>query len=165
MQVKPFLFTLSIAALTACSVDDNGHKQVDHQDADASKHDIRVVEQLNREALESKKELDETIAMPMQEQEAGKATTTSSQQTPIRMQSADKMVSNLAVTPESRQYLPTTPASGYIRYANEPLYSEKYQHRDCPYSVECQYPPSAHWHPGIQSLQRTIAGHQPGVPD
>jgi len=128
MQVKPFLFTLSIAALTACSVDDNSHKQVAHKDADTSKHDIRVVEQINRDALESKKELDEIIAMPMEQEEAGKATATSSQQSPVRLQNADKRVRNIGVAPESYQYLPTAPATGYIRHANEPLYNEKYQH-------------------------------------
>ena len=130
MQVKPFLFTLLIAALTACSVDDNSHKQVAHEDTDASKHNVPVMEVLNREVGESRRELDEIIAMPMTGTAADNAIISSSREAHVRLQSADQMIGKTANASATRQYLYNPPASGNFRHANQPLYRESYQHLD-----------------------------------
>ena len=59
MQVKTFLFSLSVAALTACAVDDTSQQQVAVEEAEANQNPnpTRLIEQVKQHAQESKRDL------------------------------------------------------------------------------------------------------------
>src|SRR5680860_259724 len=75
MQVKTFLFSLSVAALTACAVDDTSQQQaaIEEAEVNPSPNPTRVIEQVKQHAKESKRDMDEIIAMPMDDKDSGEA--------------------------------------------------------------------------------------------
>lgn len=143
MQVKTFLFSLSVAALAACAVDDSSQQQAAIEEAEANQnpHPTRVIEQLKQHAKESKQDLDEIIAMPMddkvsREADSGtrrelQAQTIAREMIPATTSPSVAMARKMSADRVGNAYYPVIPPpQGYIRQANEPLYREQYQHLD-----------------------------------
>ena len=135
MQVKTLLFSLSIAALTACAVDDSSQQQAAAEDGKANPepNPTVVIEQIDQDAKESRQALDEIIAMPMQDMASGESNNRTRQEHSVRSPQANTVDSAVLARKMSADragnYYPAAPPSqGYIRQAYEPLYRENYQH-------------------------------------
>jgi Ca-activated chloride channel family protein len=141
MQVKTFLFSLSVAALTACAVEDSSQQQVVHEETENNPQSTHVIEQVNQHAKDSRHELDEVMVIAKEDKTSGdvrlpqrqemQAHTSIQDISTTNVGASHALVKKMSAEQAGGRYYPVTPSPpGYIRQANEPLYRENYQHLD-----------------------------------